>query len=414
MVSVAGSWLVLSIIGAVPFVATGEFPRAIDAFFEIVSGFTTTGASIRDNVENLCHATLFWRSFSHWLGGMGVLIFILMMLPVKSGSRMNLMRAESPGYDVGKFVPKVRDTATVLYRIYIGLTLSQIIILLISGMRWFDSVCITFGTAGTGGFGVLNSSCGSYTPAQQIIITIFMALFGCNFAFYYLILTRRALQAFKMEEIRVYIGILISAGLIIGADIAYLYKTASRTLREAFFQTVSIMTTTGFSTSDFDAWPTLSKTVLLILMCIGACAGSTGGGTKVSRLIVCVKENKRTLKAFIHPRGVFKIRMDGRPLEEHMINTINLYMLLYIAVFAVSVLILGLDKYDFETNFSAVAANINNIGPGLYDVGPTANYGDYSVLSKIVLIFDMLAGRLELFPILVLLYPKTWRKNVWS
>lgn len=414
MVTVAASWLVLSVIGAIPFLATGEFTHVIDAFFEIVSGFTTTGASIRDNVENLCHATLFWRSFSHWIGGMGVLVFILMLVPVKSGSRMNLMRAESPGYDVSKFVPKVRDSATVLYRIYIALTLLQIVILLISGMYWFDSLCITFGSAGTGGFAVLNSSCASYTPAQQVIITVFMALFGCNFAFYYLIITKRVFQAFKMEEIRTYIGILIAAALVIAANIYYLHHSVGETLRESFFQTVSIMTTTGYATADFNAWPALSKTVLVILMCIGACAGSTGGGMKVSRLIVCMKENRRTLKSYIHPRGVFKIRMDGRPLEENMIDTINLYMILYIGIFALSVLLLSLNEFSFETNFSAVAATINNIGPGLDQVGPTANYAGFTVFSKLILIFDMLAGRLELFPMLFLLYPKTWRHNTWS
>ncbi len=382
MVTVAGSWLVLSVIGAIPFLATGEFTHVIDAFFEIVSGFTTTGASIRDNVENLCHATLFWRSFSHWIGGMGVLVFILM--------------------------------PTVLYRIYIALTLLQIVILLISGMYWFDSLCITFGSAGTGGFAVLNSSCASYTPAQQVIITVFMALFGCNFAFYYLIITKRVFEAFKMEEIRTYIGILIAAALVIAANIYYLHHSVGETLRESFFQTVSIMTTTGYTTADFNAWPALSKTVLVILMCIGACAGSTGGGMKVSRLIVCMKENRRTLKSYIHPRGVFKIRMDGRPLEENMIDTINLYMILYIGIFALSVLLLSLNEFSFETNFSAVAATINNIGPGLDQVGPTTNYAGFTVFSKLILIFDMLAGRLELFPMLFLLYPKTWRHNTWS
>ncbi len=414
MVSVAGSWLVLSLFGAVPFVATGEFARPLDAFFEIVSGFTTTGASIRSNVENLCHATLFWRSFSHWIGGMGVLIFVLMLIPIKSGSRMNLMRAESPGYDVAKLVPQVRDTARILYRIYLGLTFAELVILLISGMRWFDSVCITFGTAGTGGFGVLNSSCGAYTPAQQIIITIFMALFGCNFAFYYLLLTKKVVQAFKMEEVRTFVAILAGAGILIGIDIAHMYHSAGHTLRDSFFQTVSIMTTTGFSTTDFDVWPQFSKTILLLLMCIGACAGSTGGGMKVSRLMVCLKENKKTLKACLHPRGVFKIRMDGKALSDENVHVINRYMLLYVGLFALSILILSLDKFSFETNFSAVAATINNIGPGFDAVGATQNYGAFSDLSKIVLIFDMLAGRLELFPVLLLLYPGTWRKHVWS
>ena len=412
MVTVAGSWLVLSFLGAVPFVATGEFTHYIDALFEIASGFTTTGASVRGNIENLCHATLFWRSFSHWIGGMGVLIFVLMIIPGRSGSLMNLMRAESPGYDVTKIVPRIRETAKILYKIYMALTLLQMTILLIFRMPAFDAVCITFGTAGTGGFGVLNSSCAAYTPAQQIIITVFMALFGINFAFYYLILTRHIARAVKMEEVRVYIGILIAAGLLIGLDTAYLYKTAGETLRSSFFTVVSIMTTTGFSVSDFNLWPVLSKYILVVLMCIGACAGSTGGGMKVSRVIVAIKENRRTLRSHIHQRGVYKIRMDGRALEESTVSTINLFIMLYIVTFAISILVLCLDSFSFETNFTAVAATLNNIGPGLASVGPTNNYGGFSDLSKIVLIFDMIAGRLELFPMLLLFYPGTWRKTV--
>ncbi len=412
MVAVAGSWLVLSFIGAVPFVATGEFTRYIDALFEIASGFTTTGASIRGNIENLCHATLFWRSFSHWIGGMGVLIFVLMLIPGRSGSLMNLMRAESPGYDVTKIVPRIRETAKILYKIYMTLTLVQIIILLLFKMPWFDAVCITFGTAGTGGFGILNSSCAAYTPAQQIIITVFMALFGINFAFFYLIRTGKITHAFKMEEVRVYVGILVAAGLLVGIDTAYIYKTAGETLRTSFFTVVSIMTTTGFSVSDFNLWPVLSKYVLIILMCIGACAGSTGGGMKVSRLIVVMKENRRTLRSHIHQQGVYKIRMDGRALEESTVSMINLFLFLYIAIFALSVLVLSFDNFTFETNFTAVAATLNNIGPGLASVGPTNNYGGFSDLSKIVLIFDMIAGRLELFPMLLLFYPGTWKKSI--
>ena len=411
MVSVAGSWIVLSLFGAIPFIATGEFTHFIDALFEIASGFTTTGASVRGNIENLCHATLFWRSFSHWIGGMGVLVFVLMIVPVKSGSRVNLMRAESPGYDVTKIVPSVRGTAEILYRIYITITAVQVVVLLISGMHWFDAVCITFGTAGTGGFGVLNSSCASYTTAQQIIITVFMAMFGINFVFYYLLRKRKVSQAFSMEEVRAYVLVLAAAALLIGVDTAYLYKTVGQTLLNSFFTAVSIMTTTGFSVTDFNVWPLFSKYILIVLMCIGACAGSTGGGMKVSRIIVAFKENRRTLKSYVHPRGVFKIRMDGKALEEQTVSTINLFILLYIATFALSVLLLCLDNFSFETNFTAVAATINNIGPGLGSVGPMNNYGGFSVFSKLVLIFDMLAGRLELFPMLLLFYPGTWRKS---
>lgn len=412
LISAAGSWLVLSFLGAIPFVATGEFGHYVDALFEIASGFTTTGASIRGNVENLCHATLFWRSFSHWIGGMGVLVFILMLVPVRSGSRMNLMRAESPGYDVTKIVPQVRGTAEILYRIYMTLTLVQIIILLITGMPWFDAVCITFGTAGTGGFGVLNSSCGDYTQIQQIIITVFMAMFGINFVFYYLIWKKNIKKALLMEEVRAYIGIFVTAAFLIGVDTAYMYKSTGETLLNSFFTAVSIMTTTGFSVCDFNLWPLFSKYILILLMCIGACAGSTGGGIKVSRILVALKENRRTLKANIHPRGVFKIRMDGKALEESTIRTINLFFLLYVMTFAVSILLLCLDNFSFETNFTAVAATINNIGPGLGSVGPMNNYGGFSVFSKLVLIFDMIAGRLELFPMLILFYPGTWKKSI--
>ena len=412
MVTVAGSWILMSLLGAIPFVATGEFTHYIDALFEIASGFTTTGASVRDSVENLCHATLFWRSFSHWIGGMGVLIFILMLIPGRSGSLMNLMRAESPGYDVAKIVPRIRETAKMLYKIYVTLTLSQLLLLLIFRMPWFDAVCITFGTAGTGGFGVLNSSCASYTAAQQVIITVFMALFGINFAFFYLIRRGHFSKAFKMEEVRVYFGIIAAAVLLVAVDTVYLYRTVGENLRTSFFTVISIMTTTGFTVSDFDIWPVVSRYVLLMLMCVGACAGSTGGGMKVSRLIVAAKENRRTLRSYLHQRGIYKIRMDGRALEESTVSTINLFLFLYVAIFSLSILVLSFDRFSFETNFSAVAATLNNIGPGLGSVGPTCNYGGFSVLSKIILIFDMVAGRLELFPMLLLFYPGTWRKTV--
>ena len=412
MVTVAGSWIVLSLFGAIPFVATGEFSHYIDALFEIASGFTTTGASIRRNVENLCHCTLFWRSFSHWIGGMGVLIFVLMLIPGRSGSLMHLMRAESPGYDVTKIVPRIRETAKILYKIYMTLTLVEMLLLIVFRMPWFDAVCLTFGTAGTGGFGVLNSSCAAYSTTQQIIITVFMALFGINFAFFYLIRTKKVGAALKMEEVRFYVGILIFAALLIGIDTAYLYRTAQETLLNSFFTAVSIMTTTGFSVCDFNMWPVLSKYVLILLMCIGACAGSTGGGMKVSRFIVYFKENRRTLRSYLHQRGKYKIRIDGKALEESTVHTINRFLLLYVAVFAVSVFVLSFDRFNFETNFSAVAATLNNIGPGLAAVGPTSNYGGFTVVSKLTLIFDMIAGRLELFPMLLLFYPGTWKKSV--
>ena len=410
-ISVALVWIVISICGALPFVLCGDIPSYPDALFETISGFTTTGASIRRNVENLCHCTLFWRSFSHWIGGMGVLIFVLMLIPGRSGSLMHLMRAESPGYDVTKIVPRIRETAKILYKIYMTLTLVEMLLLIVFRMPWFDAVCLTFGTAGTGGFGVLNSSCAAYSTTQQIIITVFMALFGINFAFFYLIRTKKVGAALKMEEVRFYVGILIFAALLIGIDTAYLYRTAQETLLNSFFTAVSIMTTTGFSVCDFNMWPVLSKYVLILLMCSGACAGSTGGGMKVSRFIVYFKENRRTLRSYLHQRGKYKIRIDGKALEESTVHTINRFLLLYVAVFAVSVFVLSFDRFNFETNFSAVAATLNNIGPGLAAVGPTSNYGGFSVISKLTFIFDMIAGRLELFPILILISPNTWRRK---
>lgn len=410
-VAVGLAWLLLSAFGALPFVFTGEIPSYVDAFFEIVSGFTTTGSSILSDVEALSHTTLFWRSFSHWVGGMGVLVFILMMIPSQNGSHMNLMKAESPGPEVSKFVPKVRNTARILYRIYLIMTLIQIVLLLATGMYWFDALCITFGTAGTGGFGVLNSSCGSYTPVQQWIITVFMIAFGVNFSFYYLLKIRRPKDAFKMEEVRYYIIIILLAIGVIAWNISGtgLYHGLEETVRASAFQVGSIITTTGFSTTDFDMWPTLSKTILVGLMVIGACAGSTGGGIKVSRFVICLKSVKQAIYAIAHPRAVRKIRMDGHPVQENIMRSLYGYMVAYFAIFAFSVLAVSVDNFSFETNFTAVAATLNNIGPGLAQVGPTQNFGGFSIFSKLILSFDMLAGRLELFPMLMIFYPKTWK-----
>ena len=409
--AVALSWIVMSAYGALPFVATKEIPHFIDALFEIVSGFTTTGASILSDVEALSHASLFWRSFSHWIGGMGVLVFILMLIPVRNGSQMNLMRAESPGPDVSKFVPRVRNTAIILYRIYIVMTLVQIVILILTGMQVFDALCISFGTAGTGGFAVLNASAGSYTALQQVIITVFMILFGVNFAAYYLVLCRKPGQALKMEEVRAYIVIILAAVALITWNVHSMYPTFGESLRHSFFQVGSIITTTGFSTTDFNTWPALSKGILLTLMCIGACAGSTGGGIKVSRVVLLFKSIKRELASIVHPRGVKNIRMDDRPVTYENMRAVNVFFILYVIVFATSLLLISFNELPFETNFSAVAATLNNIGPGLDMVGPTANYAVYGVFSKIVLTIDMLAGRLELIPVLVLFYPGTWRKR---
>lgn len=408
-VSVGLSWVVLSLYGAIPFVITGEIPVFLDALFEIVSGFTTTGSSILANVEALSHTSLFWRSFSHWIGGMGVLVFILMMIPSGSGgTQINLMKAESPGPDVSKFVPRVKNTAIVLYRIYLGMTLLMIVILAFSGMNWFHNLCITFGTAGTGGFGVLNSSCAEYTPFQQWIITIFMIAFGVNFSFYYLLLTKNFYEAFHLEEVGAYLAIILCAGLAITWQIEPRYGNFEEALRVAYFQVGSIITTTGFSTVDFDLWPSFSKTILVMLMIIGACAGSTGGGVKVSRVVLVMKSIKQELRQIIHPHGVQCVRMDKKTVDRKVLSSLYVYLTSYFFVFGLSVLAISLENFSFTTNFTAVAATLNNIGPGLAEVGPSRNFGVYGDFSKLVLIFDMLAGRLELLPMLLLFYPRTW------
>ncbi len=410
-VAVGLAWLLMSCYGAVPFVLTHEIPDYINALFEVVSGFTTTGSTILTDVEALSHTSLLWRSLTHWVGGMGVLVFILMLIPGQNGSHMNLMRAESPGPDVTKFVPRVRNTAILLYKIYLAMTVLQMAVLLLTGMPWFDTVCITFGTAGTGGFGILNSSCAAYTPLQQWIIAIFMISFGVNFGFYYLCLCRKPGEAFRLEEVRCYLAIIFAAVLVITWDTRVLYRDPLQGLREAFFQVGSIITTTGFSTADFALWPALSRTILIALMIIGACAGSTGGGIKVSRLVLAFKSLRQELYQTIHPRSVRKIRMDNRPVADVTMRSLYAYLVTYVLIFGVSVMIISFDEYSFETSFTAIAATLNNIGPGMDAVGPVENFLHFSVLSKLVMIFDMLAGRLELFPMLILFYPGTWKKH---
>ncbi|MDO4617197.1 MAG: TrkH family potassium uptake protein [Lachnospiraceae bacterium] len=410
-VTVALAWLLLSALGALPFVLTGEIPNYIDALFEIVSGFTTTGASILFQVESLSHTSLFWRSFSHWIGGMGVLVFLLIMMPGQTGSRMNLMKAESPGPSVSKFVPRVKENAKILYTIYLGLTLLELILLLLTRMNWFDAICISVGTAGTGGFGVLSSSCGDYTALQQWIITVFMIAFGVNFSFYYLILCKKLKSAVKMQEIQGYFFIILAAIALLVWNNRVVIPGFGENLRAAAFQVGSIITTTGFSTVDFNNWPELSKMILLMLMLIGACAGSTGGGIKVSRIILMIKTVRKEIQSIAHPRAVKKIKMDGQVVEHEVIRTLNVYIITYLIIFGISLLLISFDEFNLETNFSAVAATLNNIGPGLGLVGPISNYAFFSPISKIVLIIDMLAGRLELFPILLLMLPSTWRNK---
>lgn len=409
-VSVGLSWVVLSVMGALPFVISGSIPHPVDALFETVSGFTTTGSSILSDVEALPKCMLFWRSFTHWVGGMGVLVFMLTILPMSGGYHMNLMRAESPGPSVERFVPTVKSTAKILYGIYICLSLLEFLLLLVGKMPMFDALTLTFGTAGTGGFGIKNDSIGSYTTYQQTVITIFMILFGVNFNVYFLFLLKKIRQGLKNEELRAYLGIILGAILLITVNIAGKFGNPFLAFHHAAFQVGSIITTTGYSTVDFDTWPTFSKTVLVLLMFIGASAGSTGGGIKVSRIVILAKSVKKELKQYLHPHSISKIKMDGKPVEHEVVRSINVFLIAYLLIYAVSMLIVSLDNFDFTTTFTSVAATINNIGPGLDLVGPAANFGILSVPSKLVLVFDMLAGRLEIFPLLLLFVPDTWRK----
>lgn len=408
-VATALSWIFLSFFGALPFWMSGEIPSLTDALFETVSGFTTTGASILSNVEALSRTALFWRSFTHWIGGMGVLVFLLAIIPLSGGSHINLMRAESPGPSVGKLVPKMKYTAQILYLIYFAMTIIEIVLLLLGKMPLFDAVTTSLGTAGTGGFGIKNDSMMSYSPYLQWVVTIFMILFGVNFNAYYFMLFHNFKKAFGMEEVRYYFGIIAVAIGIIFFELLDIYGSAFQALTHASFQVASIITTTGFSTSDFDLWSQTSKTILVLLMFIGACAGSTGGGIKVSRFVILVKTIKKELHSYIHPKSIKKIKIEGKPVEHEVVRSTNVYFITYMILFSASVLAVSFEGKDLITNFTAVAATINNIGPGLEMVGPTQNFGLFSPFSKYVLIFDMLAGRLELFPLLILFHPAIWK-----
>ena len=409
-VSTALCWIVLSVFGAVPFVLTGEIPRFLDAMFETVSGFTTTGSSILTDVEAMSHPSLFWRSFTHWIGGMGVLVFLLAVLPMAGGSQFQLMKAESPGPSVGKLVPKVGATARLLYIIYFAMTVVTIVLLLLGGMEPFDAFTIGFGTAGTGGFGIKADSCASYNPFCIWVITIFMLLFGVNFNFYYYLVFRRVRDAFRMEEVRWYFIIVLAA---IAVCFVTLLDTFApfEALTHAAFQVSTIITTTGYATTDFNFWHSAAKTVLVLLMFCGACAGSTGGGIKVSRIIVFVKSAVKEIGSFIHPRSVKRVKVEGKPVEHEAIRSINVYLTTYALIFALSVFIISLEGKDLVTTFTAVTATINNIGPGLELVGPSASFAHLTDLSKWTLIFDMLAGRLELFPMLILFHPTVWKQT---
>ena len=408
------SWIFMSAFGALPFFLSGQIPSYVDAFFEMVSGFTTTGASILTDVEALSRCNLFWRSFSHWLGGMGVLVFLLAVVPgarKNGGTGIYLMRAESPGPSVDKLTPHLRQTAMILYGIYILLTALCIGCLLLGGMPVFDSFCIAFGTAGTGGFAIKNSSMGGDSCFLQTVVTVFMFLFGVNFSLYYMLLLRKFKAVFKNEELRLYFGIAAGSIVLIAINISRMYNTVYEAVHHAAFQVVSIMTTTGYGTVDFEQWPAFSKAILLSLMFIGASAGSTGGGLKVSRVLLLMKSIRRTIRKALHPRRVQPVYMDGRAVSEEVCDNVNAYLAIYCVILVLSFAIISVDGFSIGTNFSAVASCFNNIGPGFELVGATQNFSIYSDLSKIILSLDMLLGRLEIFPLLLLLSPDTWSRR---
>lgn len=409
-VAVALSWIVLSIMGSLPFILSGSIPNVVDALFETVSGFTTTGASILPEVESLPRSILFWRSFTHWIGGMGVLVFILAVLPMTGGSQMSLMKAESPGPSVSKLMPRVQSTAKILYGIYFCMTIVEVILLLFGKMSMFDALTTAFGTAGTGGFGIKNDSMTSYSGYLQIVVTVFMILFGINFSMYFLLICKKAKQAFALEEVRWYLAIIFLSIAIITLNIRNIYPTFGESLKHASFQVGSIITTTGFASADFNQWNQISRSILILLMFVGACAGSTGGGIKVSRIMIAIRSVKKELTLYIHPRSIKKVTMDGKPVEHEVVRATNVFLIAYLLIFIFSVLLISFDGYDLVTNFTAVAATLNNIGPGLELVGPTGNFGIFSAGSKLIMIFDMLAGRLEIFPLLLLFVPETWKK----
>lgn len=413
-VCVGIGWIVMSVLGCLPFYISGEIPSYLDALFEIVSGFTTTGASILPEVESMSKGLLYWRSFSHWLGGMGVLVFLLAVAPASGKGRgytMHILRAESPGPNVGKLVPKIRDTAKLLYLMYILLTVLNVIFLLIGGMPLFDAVCTAFGTAGTGGFGIRNDSMAGYSPYLQNVCTVFMLLFGVNFSCYYLLLMRRFKNVLKDEELRMYLGIVLGSIVLIVWNLKDYYDTLGETIRHAAFQVASIVTTTGFATTDFDLWPSFSKSILLTLMIIGACAGSTGGGLKCGRALLLLKSLHRNIRKVLNPQKVQVVRNNGQMVEEKVLENTNAYLAAYMVIVLLSFILISLDGFSITTNISAVFACFNNIGPGFDAVGPTCNFSGYSAFSKLVLIADMLAGRLEIFPILILFSRSTWTRR---
>ena len=412
-VAVTFSWVLLSLMGAIPMYATGEYTLYVDALFDTISGFTTTGAGVLSTVEELSRATAFWRCFTHWSGGMGVLVFLMAVLPLSGSSNMHLMRAESPGPSVGKLVPKVRQTAVILYKIYLVITVLQILLLLTFGLSFYEAATLTFSTVGTGGFALLDSSIASYSFAVQVIIIIFMLVCAINFNTYYLLLIRKPKEALlNNSEVKWFLFLVFASAAVIAADIRGGFHNIFEAFHTALFQVATLVSSTGFATADFNLWPEFSKTILVLLMFMGACAGSTGGGFKVSRLMIVVRSVRNEMLSMIHPRSVKKVHINGRLVPDNVVKTALCYMTAYILILLLSVLLISIDNFDMTTNFTAVLATMNNIGPGLGDVGPSGNFGGFSVFSKIVLMCDMLIGRLELFPVLVLFAPGMWRLPV--
>ena len=411
LVIVSCAWILWSLFGALPFFLSGSIPNYLDAVFETVSGFTTTGSSILRDVEALPQCMLFWRSFTHWVGGMGVLVFVMVLTTLDKKNSMHLMRAEVPGPEKDKLLPKSRSTAQLLYGMYFVLTMVEVILLLLGGMNLFDSLIHAFGTAGTGGFSNYADSVAHFDSAYiEWVITIFMALFGVNFNLYFFLLLGDAKILYKNEELRTYFGIIAAAILMITVNISHMEESVGTALRHAAFQVSTIITTTGYATTDFNLWPEFSKCILMTLMVIGACASSTGGGIKVSRLLILLKSISRTIKEMLHPKSVNVVRVNGKKLSDSTIMTVYVYIVAYVVLVIVSVLIVSLDNFDFSTTFSSVIATVNNIGPGFGAVGPTGNFADFSPLSKIVFCLDMLAGRLEIFPFMML-FSFVWRKK---
>lgn len=407
---VALSWVAMSFFGCLPFFFSGAIPGFINSFFESVSGFTTTGSTILTDIEVLPKSILFWRSFTHWIGGMGVFVFILAISSLSGGNSLPLIRAETTGPDPGKLVPKIRQTAKILYGIYVVLTVLEVVLLLFGGLSLYDSLIHAMGTAGTGGFSNYNSSVAHFSPYVQVVIGVFMVLFSFNFNFFYLLLIRKFAQARKFEEVWVFVGIVLFATVTIALDLfGAVYQNFGESLRAGFFQVSSVISTTGFASTDFNLWPQYSRTLLVVLMVIGACGGSTGGGVKVARVILLFKNLCREIHRFVHPRSVRVITLGGKKVEEDTIRGLHFFLGLYMVIVVLSVLLLSLEGHSMETNLTAVLATINNIGPGLDMVGPIANFDFFSPLSKLVLIFNMLAGRLEIIPIIALFSPSIWR-----